>query len=159
MDVREGIIRRGAAVATSPERKRPLTLLFGGPFDAPVLDRSSQLVALWELPFSRLGGVGDVAWETGGAVVGGAVGVIDGLAHGDVLGAGGVGGRGAWRRHPGARQQRARRHRGHRPRPGLVAPEQARDPERSTPTSARSSWRRAAMHERLWSSAYADPGP
>jgi hypothetical protein len=55
MDVRKGIIRRGAVVATSPERKRPLTLLFGGPFDDPVLDRSSQLTALWELPFSRLG--------------------------------------------------------------------------------------------------------
>ena len=88
MDVRKGIIRRGAAVATSPERTRPLTLLFGGPFEDPVLDRSSQLIALWELPFSRLGRVGDVAWETGGSVVGGAIGVIEGLAHGDVLGAG-----------------------------------------------------------------------
>jgi hypothetical protein len=97
MDVREGIIRRGAAVAISPERRRPLTLLFGGPLDDPIFDRSSRLMALWELPFSRLGRVGDVVWETGGAVVGGAVGVIEGLLHGDLLGAGesaagGVGG-------------------------------------------------------------------
>ena len=90
MDVREGIIRRGAAVATSPERKRALTLLFGGRFDDPVLDRSSQLVALWDLPFARLGRVGDVAWETGSAVVGGAVGVIEGLVRGDPFGAGGA---------------------------------------------------------------------
>jgi hypothetical protein len=97
MDVREGIIRRGAAVAISPERRRPLTLLFGGPLDDPVFDRSSQLIALWEFPFAQLGRVGDVVWETGGAVVGGAVGVIEGLLHGDLLGAGtsaagGVGG-------------------------------------------------------------------
>lgn len=90
MDVREGIIRRGAAVATSPERKRPLTLLFSGRFDDPVLDRSSQLIALWELPFARLGRVGDVTWETGSAVVGGAVGVIEGLVRGDPFGAGGA---------------------------------------------------------------------
>jgi hypothetical protein len=90
MEVREGIIRRGAAVATSPERKRALTLLFGGRFDDPVLDRSSQLIALWELPFARLGRVGDVAWETGSAVVGGAVGVIEGLARADPFGAGGA---------------------------------------------------------------------
>jgi hypothetical protein len=90
MDVREGIIRRGAAVATSPERKRPLTLLFGGPFDDPVLERSSELIALWELPFSRLGHVGDVAWDTGSAVVGGAVGVVQGLVRGDPFGAGGA---------------------------------------------------------------------
>jgi hypothetical protein len=94
MDVHEGIIRRGAAVATSPERKRPLTLLFGGRFDDPVLDRSSKLVALWELPFSRLGRGGDVAWETGSAVVGGAVGVIEGLVRGDPLGAGESGAKG-----------------------------------------------------------------
>ena len=94
MDVREGIIRRGAAVATSPERKRPLTLLFGGPFDDPVLDRTSELAALWELPFSRLGRGGDVVWETGSAVVGGAVGVIEGLVRGDLLGAGESGAKG-----------------------------------------------------------------
>ena len=97
MDVREGTIRRGAAVATSPERTRPLTMLFSGPLDDPVFDRSSRLMALWELPFSRLGRLGDVVWETGDAVVGGAIGVIDGLVHGDLLGAGesaagGVGG-------------------------------------------------------------------
>jgi hypothetical protein len=97
MDVRDGVIRRGAAVATSPGRTRPLTLLFGGPLDDPVFDRSSQLVALWELPFARLGRVGDVVWETGGAVVGGAIGIIDAAVHGDPLGAGqsaveGVGG-------------------------------------------------------------------
>jgi len=90
MEVREGIIRRGAAVATSPERKRALTLLFGGRFDDPVLDGSSQLIALWELPFARLGRVGDVAWETGSAVVGGAVGVIEGLVRADPFGAGGA---------------------------------------------------------------------
>ena len=90
MDVRGGIIRRGAAVATSPERKRPLTLLLGGRFDDPVLERSSQLIALWELPFARLGRVGDVTWETGSAVVGGAVGAIEGLVHGDPFGAGGA---------------------------------------------------------------------
>jgi hypothetical protein len=90
MDVREGIIRQGAAVATSPERKRALTLLFGGRFDDPVLDRSSQLIALWDLPFARLGRVGDVTWETGSAVVGGAVGVIEGLVRGDPFGAGGA---------------------------------------------------------------------
>ena len=97
MDVRKGIIRRGAAVATSPERTRPLTLLFGGPFDAPVLDGSSKLLALWELPFARLGGVGDVAWEAGSAVVGGAIDVVEALVKGDPFGAGesaaeGVGG-------------------------------------------------------------------
>jgi hypothetical protein len=97
MDVRKGIIRRGAAVATSPERTRPLTLLFGGQLDAPVLDGSSKLLALWELPFARLGRVGDVAWEAGSAVVGGAIGVVEGLVKGDPLGAGesaaeGVGG-------------------------------------------------------------------
>ena len=90
MDVRDGIIRRGAAVATSPERKRPLTMLFGGRFDDPVFERSSQLIALWELPFARLGRVGDVTWETGSAVVGGAVGVIEGLVRGDPFGAGGT---------------------------------------------------------------------
>jgi hypothetical protein len=90
MEVREGIIRRGAAVATSPERERALTLLFGGRFDDPVLDRSSQLIALWELPFARLGRVGDVAWETGSAIVGGAVGVIEGLVRADPFGAGGA---------------------------------------------------------------------
>ena len=41
MDVREGIIRRGAAVATSPERKRALTLSSWA-VDDPVLDRSTQ---------------------------------------------------------------------------------------------------------------------
>jgi hypothetical protein len=87
MDVQEGIIRRGVAVATSPERTRPLTLLFGGPFGEPVLDRSSRLLALWELPFSRLGRVGDVAWELGGTVVGGAVGIVDGFVQGDLPGA------------------------------------------------------------------------
>lgn len=90
MEVRDGVIRRGAAVAVSPERTRPLTLLFGGPIDDPVLDRSSRLAALLELPFSRLGRLGDVVWETGGAVVGGAVGVIDGVVHGDLVGAGGA---------------------------------------------------------------------
>ncbi len=97
MDVRDGVIRRGAAIAVSPERKRPLTLLFGGPLGDPVFDRSSKLVALWELPFARLGRVGDVVWETGGGVVGGVIGIIDGVVHGDLLGAGrsaveGVGG-------------------------------------------------------------------
>ncbi len=90
MDVREGIIRRGAAVATSPERKRALTLLFGGRIDDVVLDRSSQLVALWDLPFAQLGSVGDVTWATGNAVVGGAVGVVEELSQGDPLGAGGA---------------------------------------------------------------------
>jgi hypothetical protein len=89
MDVQQGTIRRGAVVATSPERSRPLTLLFGGPFEEPVLDRSSELIALWELPFARLGRAGDVAWETGGAVVGGAVGVVEDLARGDLVAAGG----------------------------------------------------------------------
>jgi hypothetical protein len=88
MEVREGIIRRGAAVAISPERTRPLTLLFGGQCDDPVFDRRSKLIALLELPFSRLGRVGDVVWETGSAVVGGVVGVIEGVVHGDLLGAG-----------------------------------------------------------------------
>jgi hypothetical protein len=86
MDVHDGIIRRGAAVATSPERERALTLLFGGPFDDPVLDRSSQLLALWDLPFARLGHVGDVAWETGSAVAGGAIDVIEELVRGNPLG-------------------------------------------------------------------------
>ena len=90
MDVREGIIRRGAAVATSPERERALTLLFGGRFDDPVLDRSSQLIALWDLPFARLGQVGDVTWKAGSAVVGGAIDVIEGLVRGDPFGAGGA---------------------------------------------------------------------
>ncbi len=95
MDVRDGIIRRGAVIATSPARRRPLTLLFGGPFGAPVLDRSSKLLALWELPFSRLGRVGDVAWETGSAVGGGAIGVIEGIARGDLIGAAGSAAEGA----------------------------------------------------------------
>ena len=90
MDVRDGVIRRGAAVATSPERKQPLTLLFAGPFDDPVLDRSGQLAALWDLPFARLGRLGDVTRETGNAVVGGAVEVVEELAHGDPFGAGGA---------------------------------------------------------------------
>ena len=90
MDVREGIIRRGAVVATSPERDRPLTLLFSGRFGDPVLDRSSQLLALWDLPFARLGHVGDVAWETGSAVAGGAVDVIEELVRGNPLGAAGA---------------------------------------------------------------------
>jgi hypothetical protein len=88
LDVRKGIIRRGAAVATSPERTRPLTLLFGGNLDAPILDGSSKLLALWELPFARLGRVGDVAWEAGSAVVGGAIDVVEALVQGDPLGAG-----------------------------------------------------------------------
>jgi len=88
MDVRQGLIRRGAAIAVSPERTRPLTLLFGGRFDDPVFDRSSKLVALWELPFSRFGRVGDVVWETGSAVVGGVVGAIEGIVQGDLPGAG-----------------------------------------------------------------------
>jgi hypothetical protein len=97
MDVRDGIVRRGAVVALSPERTRPLTLLFAGPLDAPVFDQRSQLLALSELPFARLGRVGDVVWDTGGAVVGGAIGIIDGVVRGDLLGAGesaagGVGG-------------------------------------------------------------------
>jgi hypothetical protein len=90
MDVRDGIIRLGAAVATSPERKRPLTLLFGGPFDDPVLDRAGQLTALWDLPFARLGRLGDVTFETGSAVVSSAVEVIEELAHGDPFSAGGA---------------------------------------------------------------------
>jgi hypothetical protein len=90
MAVHEGIIRRGAAVATSPERERALTMLFGGRLADPVFDRSSRLRALWDLPFARLGHVGDVAWEAGGAVAGGAVGVIDGLVRGDPFGAGGA---------------------------------------------------------------------
>ena len=159
MDVRKGIIRRGAVVATSPERKRPLTLLFGGPFDDPVLDRSSQLTALWELPFSRLGRVGDVAWETGGAVVGGAVGVIDGLAHGDVLGAGGsaAGGLGGGILALGSNALDAFESLGRAL--GLVAPEQARDPaaihahQRSLLLAARRD------AERAWSRAHADRGP
>jgi hypothetical protein len=90
LDVRDGVIRRGAAVATSPERKRPLTLLFGGPFDDPILDRSGQLTALWELPFARLGRLGDVTVETGNAVVAGAVGVVKELSRGDPFAAGGA---------------------------------------------------------------------
>ena len=89
MEVRDGIIRRGAAVAISPERTRPITLLFGGPLNDPVFDRSSRLATLLELPFSRLGRLGDVVWETGDAVVGGAVGVIEAIVHGDLVGAGG----------------------------------------------------------------------
>lgn len=88
MEVGEGKIRRGAVVATSPERTRPLTLLFGGPFDDPVFDRSSRLSALLEAPFSRLGRLGGVVWETGGAVVGGVIGAVDGIVHGDLLEAG-----------------------------------------------------------------------
>jgi hypothetical protein len=90
LDVRDGVIRRGAAVATSPERKRPLTLLFGGPFDDPILDRSGQLAALWELPFARLGRLGDLTVETGSAVVAGAVEVVEELARGDPFAAGGA---------------------------------------------------------------------
>jgi hypothetical protein len=88
IDVQQGTIRRGAAVATSPERTRPLSLLFGGPFGDPVLDRSSELLALWELPLSRLGRVGDVVWEVGDAVAGGAVDIVDEVLRGDLLGAG-----------------------------------------------------------------------
>ena len=88
MDVREGVIDSGATVATSPERLQPLTLLFGGRFDDPVFDRSSTLLALLELPFSRFGRVGDVVWGMGSAVVGGAFGIIGGVVHGDLIGAG-----------------------------------------------------------------------
>ncbi len=159
MDVREGIIRRGAAVATSPERKRPLTMLFGGPFDAPVLDRSSQLVALWELPFSRLGGVGDVAWETGGAVFGGAVGVIEGLAQGDVLSAGGSAAEGLGGGILALGSSALDAIEGVGRALGLVAPEQARDPaaihahQRSLFLAARRD------AERNGSRAHADRGP
>jgi len=159
MDVRKGIIRRGAAVATSPERKRPLTLLFGGPFGAPVLDRSSQLVALWELPFSRLGRVGDVAWETGDAVVGGAVGVIEGLARGDVLGAGSSAGEGLGGGIRALGSSALDAVEGIGRALGLVAPEQARDPaaihahQRSLFLAARRD------AERIWSRAHADRGP
>ena len=128
MDVSEGIIRRGAAVAISPERTRPLTLLFGGRFDDPVFDRSSKLIALWELPFSRFGRVGDVAWETGSAVVGGVVGVIEGVVHGDLLGAGEsavVGGVGGAVLALGSNALDALEGVGRAL--GLVAPEEARD--------------------------------
>jgi hypothetical protein len=158
MDVREGVIRRGAAVATSPERKRPLTLLFGGPFDAPVLDRSSQLVALLELPFARLSRVGDVLWETGSAVVGGAIGVIEGLVRGDLLGAGGsaVEGLGGGVLALGSNALDAVEDIGRAL--GLVAEEQARDPaaihahQRALFLAARD---RAAQ---AWSRAQADRG-
>jgi len=158
MDVRKGIIRRGAAVATSPERTHPLTLLFGGPFDDPVLDRSSKLIALWELPFSRLGRVGDVAWETGGAVVGGAVGVIEGLAHGDVFGAGGSAAEGLGGGIQALGSNVLDAVEGIGRALGLVAPEKARDAaaihahHRSLFLAAR---RDAA---RVWSRAHADRG-
>jgi hypothetical protein len=127
MDVREGAIHRGATVATSPERSRPLTLLFGGRFDDPVFDRSSRLLALLELPFTRLGRIGDVVWETGSAVVGGAVGIIGGVVHGDLIGAGtsaveGVGGSGV---ALGSNVLDALKDFGRTV--GLVAPEEARD--------------------------------
>lgn len=127
VDAREGIIRRGAAVATSPERTRPLTLLFGGRFDDPVFDRSSRLIALWELPFSRFGRVGDVVWETGSAVVGGVVGVIEGAVHGDLPGAGesAVGGVGGGALALGSNALDALEGLGRAL--GLVAPEAARD--------------------------------
>jgi hypothetical protein len=88
MDVREGVIRRGEAVATSPERARPLTLSFGGPLAEPIFDRSSQLVSLAEFPFTRLGRLGDVAWVAGVGVAGGGVGVVAGVARGDLPAAG-----------------------------------------------------------------------
>jgi hypothetical protein len=158
MDVRKGIIRRGAAVATSPERKRPLTLLFGGPFDAPVLDGSSQLIALWELPFTRLGRVGDVVWETGGAVVGGAVGVIDGLAHGDVFGAGESAAEGLGGGILALGSSALDAARGIGRSLGLVAPEQARDPA-AIHAQQRSLFLAARRDaERVWSGANADRG-
>ncbi len=158
MDVREGIIRRGAVVATSPERTRPLTLLFGGPFDAPVLDRSSQLLALWELPFSRLGGVGDVAWETGSAVVGGAVGVVEGLGRGDIGAAGGSAAEGArggaWALASSALDAVEGLGRAL----GLVAEEQARDPA-AIHAHQRELFRAARRDaEEAWSRARHDPG-
>jgi len=127
MDAREGNIHRGAAVATSPERSRPLTLLFGGRFDDPVFDRSSELYALLELPFSWLGRIGDVVWETGSAIVEGAVGIIGGVVHGDLIGAGesaieGVGGGGV---ALGSNVLGALKDFGRMV--GLVAPEEARD--------------------------------
>jgi hypothetical protein len=158
MDVREGIIRRGAAVATSPERRRPLTLLFGGPFDAPVLDRSSQLVALLELPFARLSRVGDVLWETGSTVVGGAIGVVEGIVRGDLLGAGGsaVKGLGGGLLALGSNALDAVEDIGRAL--GLVAEEQARDPtaihahQRALFLAARDQAAQA------WSRAHADSG-
>ena len=153
MDVREGVIRRGVAVGTSPERKRPLTLVFGGPFDAPVLDRSSALVALLELPFARLSRVGDVAWETGSAVVGGAIGVVEELVRGDLLGAGaaaaeGLGG-GALALGSNALDAIGRA-------VGLVEEEEARDP---TAIHARQRARFVAARDRaarLWARAHPD---
>jgi hypothetical protein len=158
MDVREGIIRRGAAVATSPERTRPLTLAFDGRFDDPVFDRSSQLIALWELPFSRFGRVGDVVWETGSAVVGGVIGGIEGAVHGDLLGAGKstVGGVGDGVRALGSNALDALEGIGQVL--GLVAPEEARD------TAAIHAHHRAlflaARHEaaQAWSRAHPDRG-
>jgi hypothetical protein len=128
MDVREGSIRRGAAIAISPERRRPLTLLFGGRFDDPVFDRSSQLLALSELPFSKFGRVGDVVWETASAVVRGALGVIEGILHGDVRGAGesAVGGLGGGIRALGSNTLDAFEDLGRAL--GLVAPGKAREP-------------------------------
>jgi hypothetical protein len=158
MDVREGIIRRGAAVATSPERKRPLTLLFGGPFDYPVLDRSSTLIALWELPFSRLGGVGDVAWETGSAVVGGAVGAIEGLVRGDLSGAGGSAVEGLGGGAQALASNALDTIEGIGRALGLVAQEEARD------TTAIHAHQRALFlaarreAEQVWSRAHADRG-
>ena len=127
MDVREGAIQRGATVATSPERSRALTLRFGGRFDDPVFDRSSGLFTLMELPFSRLGRVGDVVWETGSAIVEGAVGLIGGVIHGDLIGAGesageGIGGVGV---ALGSNVLDALQDFGRTV--GLVAPEEARD--------------------------------
>ena len=153
MDVRGGIIQRGAVVATSPERTRPLTLLFGGRYDDPVLDRSSKLLALSELPFSRLGHVGDVVWDTGSAVAGGALGIIDGLVRGDPLGAGGAAteglGGGVQALGKGARDAvegigRAL---------GLVPPEEARDPRAIHARQRARLLAARAAAERAWSGA------
>jgi hypothetical protein len=127
--------------------------------DDPVFDRSSKLLALWELPFSRLGRVGDVVWETGSAVVGGAVGVIEGIVHGDVLSAGesAVGGVGGGVLALGSNTFDALEEVGRAL--GLVVQEEARDTtaihdrHRALFLAAR---REAAQ---AWSGAHSDRGP
>jgi len=158
MDVHEGVIQRGAMVATSPERSRPLTLLFGGRFDDPVFDRSSRLLALLELPFSRLGRGGDVVWGMGNAIVGGAVGIIDGVVHGDLIGAGesaveGAGGGGV---ALGSNVLDALEDFGRMV--GLVAPEEARDTA-AIHDGARARFRTARDEAaQAWPRAQSEPG-
>ncbi|TAJ08692.1 MAG: DUF748 domain-containing protein [Planctomycetota bacterium] len=105
----EGAIEDGAIAAEVVETGAKLSLRFGGTLSNVVFDEDSKLAALFELPFARLGHLGNVAltstWgsavELGGglrgageSVVGGVAGTVDKVLRLDPLGALGAAGGG-----------------------------------------------------------------